>query len=176
MVSKVRPKDDIAKVARAVEEHEKSQAKRLMLKSGVEVGIRRLPPLLVYRLEEQFPDPPPPMVAVTVRGKTEVQPNPDDPDYQKELQRVKMRKGTAYLNLAMARGIDFELPADDEWLEGLRAIGIEVGDSEVEKRIAYAQSVLILDVDDLTEVASRVLVLSGVTPQAVDLATKKVPG
>ena len=147
----------------------------MTLGSGVEVTLVPLPPLLTQRVDDQFPDPEPPMVEVEVHGKKVTQPNPDDPDYAKELERVKMAKGWAYLDLVFLKGIKFDMPEDEEWLEELTLAGIEVGESKAAKRLAYVESVLITNVAEFEEVTGRVLAMSGVTPQAIDEAAKTVP-
>ena len=147
----------------------------MTLGSGEEIKLLRLPPLLVQRVDDQFPEPEPSMVEVTVHKKKVMQPNPDDPDYHKELERVRTAKGWAYLDLVFLKGIKFEIPEDEEWLEELRLAGIEVGDSKAAKRLAYVESVLITSVRELEEVTGRVLAMSGVTPQAIDEAAKTVP-
>jgi len=146
----------------------------MKLSSGEEIKLLRLPPLLVQRVDDQFPEPEPPMVEVEVHGKKQMQPNPDDPDYDKELEAVRTAKGWAYLDLVFLKGIKFEMPEDEEWLEELRLAGIEVGESKAAKRLAYVESVLITNVAELEEVTGRVLAMSGVTPQAIDKAVKTV--
>lgn len=169
--TRLRVEEAIEKYAEMAERGEDT----MEFRSGVKVKLLRLPPLLVQRVDDQFPDPPPPMVEVVVHGKKEMQSNPDDPDYIKQREAVRTAKGWAYLDLVFLKGMKFEMPEDEDWLEELRLAGIEVGESKAAKRLAYVESVLITDVAEMEEVTGRVLAMSGVTPQAVDSAAKKVP-
>ncbi len=178
--TKVSNQDEVTtRVEEAIKRYqdEAAEGKRTMrFSSGVEVKLLRLPPLLVQRVDEQFKDPDPPMVEVEVHGKKETQPNPDDPDYAKQLKAVKIAKGWAYMTLVLLKGVEVKMPKDEEWLEELRLAGVEVGDTRAAKKLAYIQSVVITEVSELEEVAGRVLAMSGVTPQAVDEASKTVSG
>lgn len=156
---------------------EDAKGKRTMkFRSGVEARLLRLPPLLVQRLDDQFKEPDPPMVEVEVHGEKQLESNPDDPDYLAERERIRRIKGLAYLNLAFLKGLDIDMPEDEEWLEELRLAGVEVGESKAAKKLAYIESVVITDVSELEEVVSQILAVSGVAPAAVDEASKTVSG
>lgn len=147
----------------------------VMLSSGVKVKLHRLPPLLQRTVEAQFPEPEPPMVEVKVHGKKEKQPNPDDPDYIKAREQWAKDRGQALMDLALIKGVEFDMPDDEDWIDELALVDVEVGESKTARKLAYLRSVVIGSLDDLMEVTGRVLAMSGVSPQATDEAAKKVP-
>lgn len=180
---KEKPPSERVEVTMGVEEviqrykGEAAKGKHTMkFRSGVEVKLLRLPPLLVQRLDEQFKEPDPPMVEVEVHGEKQLESNPNDPDYLAERERIRRIKGLAYLRLAFLKGLDVDMPKDEEWLEELRLAGVEVGETKAAKKLAYIESVVITDASELEEVVNRVLAVSGVVPAAVEEATKTVSG
>ena len=177
---KTTARDEItAGVLEAVEEAKKAALAgkdKMTLSSGVKIKIVPLPPLLIEAVDTQFPDPPVPEVEVEVHGEKVMQPNPDDPDYIAELVKVGSDKGYAMADLCLLMGVEVKMPKDESWLEVLRLIGIEVGETKAEKKLAYLRSVGVANLIDLTEVTSRVLAMSGVSPVAVDKAAKSLQG
>lgn len=166
-----------AKVERAVEQAKLAVLAgkdKMTLSSGVKIRIVPLPPLLIEVVDAQFPEPPIPEVEVEVHGKKVMQSNPDDPDYIGQKAKVASDRGYAMADLCLLKGVEVTMPKDESWLEELRLIGIKVGDSKAHKRLAYLRSVAVATLDDLTGVTSRVLAMSGVSPQAMDEAAKSL--
>ena len=166
-----RVEEAIIRAAEAAEAGEDT----VVLSSGVKVKLHRLPPLLQRTVEAQFPEPEPPMVEVKVHGKKEKQPNPDDPDYIEARKQWASDRGQALMDLALIKGVEFEMPEDEDWIDELALIGVDVGEGKVGRKLAYLRSVVIGSLDDLMEVTGRVLAMSGVSPQAVDEAGKSLP-
>jgi hypothetical protein len=151
-------------VAKAVQAAMEKQGLTTMRLGGKVVKLCRVPPLLIQQLNDQFAEPDPPMVEVEVGGRKESRPNLKDRGYLKELEAVREEKGLAFLKVALIFGLKFEMPEGSGWLEDLKAVGMKVGDSEAERRLAYIESVLITDISQMTEVTTRILAMSGVTP------------
>jgi len=146
----------------------------MTLSSGVQIKLVPLPPLLQRAVEEKFPEPEIPIVEVTVHKKKVMQPNPDDPDYQKALEQWAKDRGQALMDLAFIKGVVFELPEDETWMEELALVGVEVGEGQAARKLAYLRSVAIATIEDMMGVTGRVLAMSGVSPQAIDEAAKTV--
>lgn len=165
------------KVMQAIVEAEKAVSlgeNEMVLTSGVRVKFRPLPPLLQRAVEGKFPEPEVPMALVTIRGEQELESNPNDPDYIAARWRWAVDRGNALTDLALLKGVAVELPEDESWIEELAMVGIEVGKSKMAKKLAYLHSVAIASLEDLTGVTSRVLAMSGLSPQAIDKASKSL--
>jgi hypothetical protein len=128
--------------------------------SGITVGLRRFAPdtqdQITRELMRKNPAPPVPMVEGVERsdGTFEMEPNPADPDYQKEVmayfQRLSVETNAKMFDLALRR-IEVEVDRDavDQYKEDMAAIGMPF-DTEVDDRTIYIRHICISSTYDLS--------------------------
>ncbi len=135
------------------------------LQDGRRLQIQGVPPYLLTRLEEAYPDPPMPRVRVPVPDEPEhfeEEPNPNDPDWLVACEAVRQRKNQASIDLALIKGVIVEVPSDDGWLEDLDCLGIPRPPVETasQRRLAYLRYEVLKSAEDLQAVAQAVYALT----------------
>lgn len=111
----------------------------LKLINGIVLSIKPVPPLLLSAVLAEFPDPPEPTVWMEELGRNE--PNPNDPQYAKDLIAVSEARDLAVNNLVLAVGTSFNSapegyfgPDDDGWVATVEFANKLVGkEIQVEK-------------------------------------------
>lgn len=74
------------------------------------------------------------------------------------------------MRFILLRGISFEMPADDEWMEMQAYFGIDVPEAGLDRRFHYIQTEIIGSVTDLTALMSEIMKISGVDEETVAAA------
>lgn len=171
---------DEERIAQAIEEAVKAagEVQLLVLSNGAVLRPRALPDLMVQKLMKQFPKQPPPMVRIEQGGKTWEEPNPNDPKYIEYLEQRQLDVGDAFLDLTVLVGFDIlRLPKrirpfeeDEDWEEELEAVGIEVPENRVAKRILWTRYRILQQASDLERLRAAVERLSGVEEEEVETA------
>jgi hypothetical protein len=116
------------------------------LSNGIVLTMRPVPPLLLQAVNNEFPVPDPPVVYMEEKGRDE--PNPNDPAYQKELERIAEAQDLAVNDLTLAVGTSVKSvpegyfpPESDEWIEQVefanRIVGIDVHIEHSDKTKRY---------------------------------------
>jgi len=89
--------------------------------TGVAVHIRKVSPLLLLRLREDFPPPRPPMQEVDYGdGKKKMEPNPAHPDYQEAQDTYNVEMEKRLRRLLIRRGVKLD------WTPEMKAEVVEV--------------------------------------------------
>lgn len=109
-------------VARAVDRiTQKGRFAELKLTNGILLGLKPVPPLLIEAVNNEFKLPEPPTVYLDEKGRDE--PNPNDPEYQKELKRLEEVQNLAITDLILGVGTraisvpeGYFMPEDDGWV------------------------------------------------------------
>jgi len=123
-------------VSLAVEEAEKDTVVSdiLTLSTGYVVKLITIPDALYMKIYNRFPEPTPPMIDRIDGGKTFQEPNPDDPQYEKDLLKHNKLLSEAVSRAEALKGVEiisapetaYLFDDDKEWMEELEAIGIPV--------------------------------------------------
>jgi len=95
--------------------------------------------------------------------------------YQSLLSEFWLEVTRRQLRLVMATCVDFDMPANDEWVRRQALLSIEVPEGEYERRLHYLETEVIgsqFDIDTIWELAQ---VASGVTKAAQSAAEKSFP-
>jgi len=93
-----------------------TQEKVFKTQEGIEIKLKRVPPLLLQAVQSSFPPPPdPPMVVVEFNGKQEREQNPADPDYLNRVRQHDEERSMAVMDLLLTKGT--VLPYTDEEIE-----------------------------------------------------------
>lgn len=173
-----------AAAANAVQEAEKEENMIITLSNGVKVRVKPLPDLLLRKLYTQYEAPEPPEVEVTSGGKTWTEPNPDDPAYQDAMRRYTMNIANGVVNLHLLKGFDIietpddipEYEEDDTWEDELAAIGIDIPDNPLQKRLAWIEYRIVASNSDMDKIQEASQKLSGVTEEDVAAAQEQFRG
>lgn len=149
--------------------------KLTVLSSGVVLRHKRVPPMILARVDKKFPDPPIPMIHDEEKERNI--PNPDDPDYLKALKQVSEDKGVALIDILIGMGTTVEYipdnvqhPDDEEWVENLLFVGIEVPYLKLGRYLAYVKYYAAEAVEDIQNLAKKGSAALGVTEAEVAAA------
>jgi hypothetical protein len=141
--------DAIDAVAHAVDRITKrGRFAEFKLQNGIVLNLRPIPPLLIQAVNQEFHTPDPPKVYMEEKGRDE--PNPNDPAYLKELERLAEAQDLAVESLTLAVGTSVKFvpegmfkPEDDGWIEQIKfankLVGIEmqIDEDDPTKRFLY---------------------------------------
>ena len=137
------------------------------LSYGIELKIRKVPPLLVTRAQDQIEPPTIPTFYNTERQETEE--NPGHPDYVKAVERYNDRINVAAMNAMLLTGTSFvsapdglEGPDGTSWPETLEALGIEVPTSRPGRYLAWLRYYALEDALDLMQTMSAIGKATGI--------------
>ena len=156
----------------------KEEGRTVTLSSGIRIPIRAASPLLYQRvianLQKQIPEPPIPKVRLETfeHPEGEWQENPNDPDYLDAVSTRQQAIGDKSLDALILMSLDVVLPADDFWIEKLRYLGVEVGESTIDRTLAYVRYILITTPDDMRTLTQATMRTVTVTEEAVEESTK----
>lgn len=143
-----------------------------VLSSGVVLRHKKVPPMILARIDEKFRDPEVPVIWDSEKERNI--PNPDDPKYHEEVQQNRMDKGTALIDVLIALGTTIEfIPdgmqtlEDDEWVENLSFVGIEVPKLRVGRYLAWVKYFAAEAAEDIQKLAKKGAAALGVTEEDV---------
>ena len=74
------------------------------------------------------------------------------------------------MRFILLRGVSFEMPESDDWMEMQKYFGIDVPETGLDRRFHYIQTEVIGSVTDLTGLMSRIMEISGVDEETVAAA------
>lgn len=163
------------KVIEVLEESSNTSSKKdntITLSSGVVLKNRKVPPMILAKVEEKYPDPPVPTVYDSERDR--YLPNPDSPEYEKALEDNRMRKGNSLIDVLISMGTEIvsipeglQKPDDSEWVDDLLSIGIEVPSQNRARYLAWVKFYAATSASDIQELAKRGSESLGVTESEV---------
>jgi hypothetical protein len=140
---------------------------RVKLSNGIELKIRKVPPLLLTRAQEQIAVPKVPESYIEAKGETEE--NPNHPDYLKAVEEYNNAVNMAALNAMLLTGTSFadapegiDKPEDSGWAETLDALGIPVPTSTPGRYLAWLRYYALEDPMDMLEVMTAVGRVTGI--------------
>lgn len=142
------------------------------LSSGVVLRHKKVPPMILAKVEERYPDPPVPMIYLPDQERA--LPNPDDPDYEKALEENRSKKGNAMLDVIVALGTELisvpegmQKPEDDEWVEEIEFLGLEVPKLKIGRYLAYIRYYAATSAEDFQKLATKGSQALGITEAEV---------
>lgn len=120
-----REMESIDTVSRAVDRITRSgRFAEFTLTNGIVLNLKPVPPLLIQAVSQEFVTPDPPVVYIEEKGRNE--PNPNDPEYQRQLEKLSEDQNMATNNLVLAIGTSvksvpegYYLPEQDEWIANI---------------------------------------------------------
>jgi hypothetical protein len=145
------------------------------LSSGVVLRHKRVPPMVLAKIDEKYVDPPIPTFYESTSDK--YFPNPDDPNYIEAKEKVVTDKGNALVDVLIALGTAIEYlpesmqsPEDQEWVDELGLFGIEVPKLKTGRYLSWVKYYAAQSVSDFENMAKRGAKHLGVTEEAVATA------
>lgn len=148
------------------------------LSTGVVMKINRVPPMLMTDIMSSLSRdrPKPPKVFIESKGREEE--NPDDPDYQEELQSYNARLASAMTDAFVLTGSEIEKkpkgmpgPDDAKFLSRMRILDRPVEDED-QRYLAWVKYMAAVEPDDITELLGAIGRLSGVSEGDVQAAVQ----
>lgn len=150
----------------------KEDPHRTVLSSGVVLRHKRVPPMILAKVDEKFIDPPIPMLWDT--EKEHNIPNLDDPDYDKKLEQVRLDRGKAMIDILIGMGTEIEYipdhmqnPDEDEWVENLSFVNIDVPKLRLGRYLAWVKYYAAEAAEDIQNLAKKGSSALGVTEEDV---------
>lgn len=142
------------------------------LSSGVVLRHKKVPPMILAKIEEKYPDPPVPTVYDDERDR--YLPNPDSPDYERAVDDNRMKKGNAMIDCIIAMGTQIvsipdsmQTPDEEDWIEDLEFIGVEVPKLKLGRYLAYIKYYAATSASDIQELAKKGSQALGITEEEV---------
>ena len=173
--------DEELKTVKAVEKALTPEDNTITLSTGVVLGGKRVPALVLVKVMSAFPRPKVPTWQNPTMGR-EME-NPDDPDYIERLQAWKIESSNVTLNAIVLLGTELVKlpkkmlgPDSNEWLEEYRVLGMPVYPENKSWRyltwLTFRAAPSVSDLDLIKEVVGR---LSGIAESKV-AAAEQFPG
>lgn len=169
---------------------EQNDVKRYKTKSGHVLTFRAIAPTLIAKVQQSIKDPPTPTyeeeimlgknddgtpkVGKIQKEHTEESIETDEERkawewYQEEKEKVDGLRREKIMQLFYLRGLDVELP-DNGWEEDQVFLGIEVPEEPRAKRLHFLETEALASPEDIMEVITSIMALSGVEQEAIDEA------
>jgi len=173
-----------AAASAAVEDAKKEADPTITLSNGVVVKVKPLPDLLMRKLYSKFDPPEPPEVEINSGGKTWTEPNYDDPNYENAMRKYTMTIADGIANLILLRGFDIiskpdhipDYEEDDTWEEELEAVGLEIPEKPLERKLSWMEYRIVETNNDLDAIQTASQRLSGISEEEVEEAQERFRG
>lgn len=163
-------------------------------RSGLKLGVREVPPLILRQPLEKLPEPQPPMIPLPEKGKDIMEPNPNDPDYIDAHEEWQLTVGLSIMDTMLLLGttepqkegdpkplIEYipdgmMLPEDEGWVTWLEAAGVPVDNSNLNTRyLCWLRFYAASNASDLAKLTRAIAGKSGVREEDVALAAQAFP-
>lgn len=151
------------------------------LSSGVILRHKRVPPMVLAKLDEKYADPDAPHVWDSEKERSI--PNPNDPEYIKALDKNRMQRGTAMIDVLIGLGTEIvhipegmQTPDDEEWVENLSFVSIEVPKLKIGKYLAWVKYYAAEDARDIQLLAKKGSAALGVSEEDVARSIENFQG
>jgi hypothetical protein len=154
----------------------------LTTSKGITVRIVGVSQLWLDKLRTavKFPDPPKYSVT-TVTGDVEYHSHDEttletDEDrrlwaeYQAETAKAEFRRNEMITKYVLTKGVEVDIPDSGEWIDMNAFLGIDLPTNPIERKYEYVRSEVVGTAEDLAEIISKVMELSGVPQEALEEA------
>ena len=168
-------KNPVLEVAKEKDEQEDST----VLSTGVRARLMPVAANLISKVASRVKDPPVPMDYIEEKEREE--PNPDNPEYLRQLAEATTKRGTVSLETMVMFGVDLidGLPEDDSWLKRLQFLekrgDIDLSEYDLEdpmeREFVYKLYIAVGSTDII-----RIAKMSGISPEEVDRAAESFQG
>ena len=141
--------------------------------NGLEVGIKRVSPMLAVELARKFPKPKPPMKQVKYGDEISLEPNPADPEYLATLEEWQVQQELRTQSMYIRRGVVIELTdAQRKELAELRQFWKDEYGMELDKddKYAYITYIAMEGGEDIGGLLSAIAGVSRPTEEAIEAA------
>lgn len=143
------------------------------LTNGIILKLVPVPPLAMREVTVQLK--PPSVPTVWMEEKQRDEPNPNDPDYIKELTQFSMKQVEMLTNILLSLGTKVETipdgiepPESDGWLESLEFLGIVIDTSnKFQRYLSWLRYYALTSGPDITAIVRGVMMTSGTTEEEV---------
>lgn len=147
--------------------------------TGETIGIRKVSPMIIIRLREDFPPPTPPMQKVKIGDEEVLEANPAHPDYQIALEKYNQELELMVRKLVIRRGVIIEWT--EERREAVKEFRKFYQDTYQKKLTESDEEVFIYYVCvgsdlDVQELITAILRRSQPTEEGVKDAAARFPG
>jgi len=160
-------------------EQEDKQDGSTVLSTGVRARLIPVAANLISKVASRVKDPPVPMDFIEEKQREE--PNPDNPEYLRQLAEATTRRGTVSLETMVMFGVDLidGLPEDDAWLKRLQFLerrgDIDLSEYDLEDpmELEFVYKLYIaVGSTDIIAIAK----MSGISPEEVEQAAESFQG
>ena len=172
-----------------------ADANRVEFRSGLVLGVREVPPLILRQPLQRLPEPEPPMIPLPDKGEGIEEPNPNDPEYIRKHSEWEMTVGLSIMDTLMLLGTtepneDGEptplienlpkgmfLPESEGWVKWLEAANVSVDTTTENTRyLCWLRYYAVSNSGDLAKLTRAIAGKSGVREEDVALAAQAFPG
>lgn len=164
-------KSPVLKIAKEQDEQDGSR----VLSTGVRARMVPVAASLISEVASRVKDPPVPMCYIKEKDREE--PNPDDPEYLRQLAEATAKRGTVSIETMVMFGVELidGVPEDDTWLNRLKFLekhgNLDLGeydlDDPMEREFVYKLYIAVGS-NDIVEIAK----MSGISPEEVERASE----
>lgn len=186
-----------SEVAADAQKNGKSPAdlNEVKFRSGLIIGVREVPPLILRQPLEKLPEPQPPMIPLPDKGKDIHEPNPNDPDYIADHEQWELTVGLSIMDTMLLLGTtepqsegdpkpliqhcpeNVLLPETEGWINWLEAAGVVVDVSTPNTRyLCWLRYYAASNASDLARLTAAIAGKSGVREEDVALAAQAFQG
>lgn len=150
------------------------------LTNGIVLSLKPVPPLLIQAVSQEFVTPDPPVVFIEEKGREE--PNPNDPNYRRQLEKLDEDRNMATNNLVLAIGTSVKTvpdgyyrPEQDEWIANIEFASKVAGkelkvdrEDEIQRYLCWLRFYALESLGDMVLVQSLPTQLTGIREGEVD--------
>jgi hypothetical protein len=156
--------------------------------TGIKILLKAIPLKLVDASNDKVKDPPIPTYKMEIYGGGEQEDTltedvvigfeASDPDngkkyreiynsYMEALAQASDEREKKLTKIILLRGVEFEIPNEEGWLEEMEFMGIEVPESKLKRRFFYLDHEIMSNPRDMAAIFDGVMRISGVPKEAL---------
>lgn len=178
-MSKTDDKDKKSPALEVAKEQEDEQDGSTVLSTGVRARLMPVAASLISEVASRVKDPDVPMDYIEEKERSE--PNPDNPEYLRQLDEARTKRGKVSIETMVMFGVELidGIPEDDTWLKRLRfsekrgGVDLSGYDLEDPMELEFIYKLYIaVGSTDIVEIAK----MSGINPEEVAQAAESFQG
>jgi hypothetical protein len=172
--------DEITRVVvEAVDENEERERGDIVtLSTGVRLKVKPVPKHFIFDVTSRLKRPKPPIMLI--EGKGREQENPDDPDYQEELEQWVADVANAGNNVAILRGSEIDHipdevigPDSEDWKSEMELLEIPMIENERARYLSWVKAIAAPLDEDIFLLLEEIGRLTGVAESDVAQAVER---
>jgi len=156
---------------------------------GISMTLRAIPPYLAQMANEAISRPKPPTYAIELEGggteehvhdETSIAQSSDAEkikwaEYQDALLESIRTSTESLLNIILIEGVELEIDDMPRWLKKMELMHIPVSDDPEERLLAYKKAYVLGSKEDINDVTSRVMAMTGLSREDVNNVKQSFP-